>query len=315
MHVHTSRSYDAKTPPDVVLAFYAAHGYDFVALTDHNRVTVADAPEGLLLVPGVELTQNSQRCEPPAAPGYRCLFHTSALFVDPGRDPARGERMKLPFRPGRSAAYEAQLRLASELGGIAVVNHPLFHFAADARLLQSLSARGLALVELFNASLDRQHPGGRAAAERRAEQLWDEVSSSGALLFALATDDAHHFSDAGERRRAGKFAYEANRGWIMVRAEKSLPAIEQALTRGDFYASTGVELAELEPEPSGLRLRVAADSGAAHRIRFIGDRGRELLAESGLEARYAFSGTESYVRAVVEAPDGSRAWTQPLRAP
>jgi hypothetical protein len=311
-HVHTSRSYDAKTPPDVVLSFYRARSYDFVAVTDHNRVTSVAAPDGLLLVPGVELTQNSARCEPPPAPGFRCLFHTSALFVDPARDAARGERMQLAYRPGRRAAYESQLEIARELGGIPVVNHPLFHFAADAKLLQSLKARGLVLIELFNASLDRQHPGGRAAAERRAEQLWDELLTSGSLLFALASDDAHHFADAAQRRRSGKFAYDGDRGWVMVRAERNLPSIERALISGDFYSSTGIELAELERGPNEIRVRIAADSSAGYQIRFIGDRGRELAVVSGLEARYELSGSESYVRAVVEGPEQTKAWIQPL---
>jgi hypothetical protein len=295
-----------------VLAFYSSRNYDFVALTDHNRITLASAPDGLLLVPGAELTQNSAHCEPPPATGFRCLFHTSALFVDPARDPARGERLTIPFRSSRLAAYQSQLEIAVELGGIAVVNHPLFHFAANAKLLRALAARGLFLVELFNASLDRQHPRGRAAAERRAEQLWDELLSSGVLLYGLAADDAHHFSDVGERRRTGKFAYEGDRGWIMVRAEKNLPAIEQALASGDFYATTGIELAELERGAHRLRVRITADASAGHRIRFIGDRGRELAVVSGLEASYELSGSDSYVRAVAEGPGETKAWIQPI---
>lgn len=311
-HVHTARSYDARTPPDDVLGFYAGRGYDFVAITDHNRVTVVEPPPGLLLVPGVELTQNSASCEPKPAPGYRCLFHTSALFVEPGRDPAGGERFAIPYRPGRLAAYLSQLELARSLGGIAVVNHPLFHFAADARTLVSLAEHQVRLVELFNASLDRQHPGGRDRAEARAEALWDEVLSRGVLIHALASDDAHHFADAAERRRSGKFAYEADRAWIMVRAEKSLPAIESALASGDYYASTGVLLSDLERSRERVSLRISAPAGALHVTRFVGAGGRVLAESDDPEPSYRPRGDEGYVRAVVRSQTGEKAWLQPL---
>jgi hypothetical protein len=311
-HVHTSGSYDAKTPPAEVLEFYASRRYDFVALTDHNRVTLASAPSGLVLVPGVELTQNSASCEPAPAPGYRCLFHTTALFVDPARDPARGERFAIPYRPGRLAAYRSQIERARELGGVAVINHPLFHFAVDAKLLGRLSAGDLRLVELFNASLDRQFPGGRARAEERAEALWDEVLSAGHVLYALATDDAHHFSDAGERRRTGKFAYDGDRAWIMVRADKTSAAIRSALVAGDFYASTGVSLSELERGHGRIRLRVDSALEGEHRVRFVGAGGRLLAEQRGLEAELALPAGEAYLRAVVDGPDGARAWVQPV---
>ena len=44
LHAHTGSSGDSATPPAEVVRWYAAHGYDFVVLTDHNVVTsVPDA--------------------------------------------------------------------------------------------------------------------------------------------------------------------------------------------------------------------------------------------------------------------------------
>lgn len=311
-HVHTARSYDAHTPPDQVLAFYKEHGYDFVALTDHNRVTVVEPPAGLLLIPGVELSQNSASCEPKPTPGYRCLFHVSGLFVDSGRDRAHGERIPMVFHPGRLDAYQAELDVVGELGGTAVLNHPLFHFAADGRAIRALATRGLRLVELWNASLDRQHPQGRKDAEDRAEELWDDVLSAGTLIYATASDDAHHFSDATDRARRGKFAYVGDQAWVMVRAEKQPDKIRDALLAGDFYASTGVTLDGLEADARGIRLRV---SGGPATTRFVGRGGRELARVDGERAEYAVRGDEGYVRAVVEAANGTKAWVQPVMLP
>jgi hypothetical protein len=310
-HVHTSGSYDAKAPPGAVLAFYAARGYDFVAITDHNRVTVVAPPDGLLLVPGVELTQNAATCEPAPPPSYRCLFHTSALFVDPARDRARGAHFTMPFRPERVTAYAEQMAFAAELGGIAVINHPHFHFAANADTIAALARRGLRLLELSNAALDNQSPDGRDAAERRSERLWDDVLGRGLRVFALATDDAHHFPGDGVKRLE-KARYSGDRGFVMVRAKKSLEAIRTALIEGDFYATTGVLLRELEATPHALRVVVEAGAGDNFAIRFVGRGSRVLAEQQGPEASYAPRGDEGYVRAVVQAPGGQKAWTQPV---
>lgn len=313
-HVHTNRSYDARTPPENVLRFYAERGYDFVALTDHNRVTVIAPPPGLLLIPGVELSQNSSVCDPQPTPGYRCLFHVSGLFVDPAKDARHGERLPLPFRPGRLEAYRSQLDVVRGLGAVPVLNHPLFHFAADARLIGALAEAGVRHVELFNASLDQQHPSGRKAAEARAEELWDEVLSQGTHVFGLATDDAHHFADSADRARVGKFAYVGDRAWIMLRAEKNPASIQRAFVAGDFYLSTGVTLSKLESARGALSVGISSVAGETYTIRFVGSRGRELGRVTGSEASQRLPAGPGYVRAVVEDSAGRKAWTQPLWA-
>ena len=310
-HVHTSGSYDAKTPPDRVLAFYAARGYDFVAITDHNRVTVVAPPSGLLLVPGVELTQNAATCTPAPPRGFRCLFHTSALFVDPARDRYRGALFTLPFHPERVAAYSAHLAVSRELGGVAVVNHPHFHFAANADTIVALAQSGLRLLELSNAALDNQSPDGRAAAERRNERLWDDVLSRGAEVYGLATDDAHHFPGDGVTR-IGNALYSGDRGFIMVRAQKRIEAIREAVLEGDFYATTGVLVRELETTREALRIAINPVSGVSYTTRFVGRGGRVLAENSGPAVGYVPRGDEGYVRAVVAASSGEKAWIQPV---
>ncbi len=116
-HVHTDRSHDASTPPERVLEFYASRGYDFISLTDHNRVTVVRPPRGMLLLPGVELTQNSKMCRPKPTPGYRCLIHTTALFVDPEKDPAKGKRIRFPLCRGSARRLPRSDEARSKVGG------------------------------------------------------------------------------------------------------------------------------------------------------------------------------------------------------
>ncbi len=309
LHVHSSGSYDAEEPPEQLLRFYAERGYDFVAISDHNQLTrPSEVPDGLLWVPGVELTQNAATCTPPPPAGYRCLFHTGGLFLEETAPAA----VKLPYRPARFAAYQQQLEWTAARGGLAVIYHPSFHFAADARLLARLVRDGGArLFEVSNGALDAQHPAGVRRAEERSEALWDAVLSQGLTLYGVATDDAHHFSQAGERARRGRTVYGGDRGFVRVRAEPSLAALRQALSAGDFYASTGVELSELTVSPARLSFNIHGGT-APWSTRFVGAGGALLSEQQGSSASYEPRGDEGYVRAVVSDAKGLRAWVQPV---
>ena len=48
LHLHTNNSGDSATPPADVVRWYAARGYDFIVVTDHNRVTVERSPASML---------------------------------------------------------------------------------------------------------------------------------------------------------------------------------------------------------------------------------------------------------------------------
>ncbi|MEZ4228081.1 MAG: hypothetical protein R3B89_02890 [Polyangiaceae bacterium] len=313
LHVHSAGSYDAREPPADVLRFYAEHGYRFVSITDHNRVTLEPSPsKDLLVFAGAELTQNATVCDPAPAPGFRCLFHTGAVFL---HDVSDGQQLKLPFQQGRFAAYDAQLALAERLGGVGMIMHPNFHFAVDERLLARLVKRGAKFFEISNAALDSQHPGGHERAESHAESLWDGVLSQGLLVYGVATDDAHHFSEAAERRRQMKSAYTGDRGWVQVYAEPNERSIRAALEAGEFYASSGVELARLERSREHWRVEIRAEDGEDYETRFVGRGGRALARQRGAIAEYDPRGDEGYVRAVVRDSRGRKAWVQPLQVP
>ncbi len=57
LHCHTTESDGIRSPADV-MDWYAKHGYGFITMTDHNRLTIPEqfGQPPLLAIPGTELT-------------------------------------------------------------------------------------------------------------------------------------------------------------------------------------------------------------------------------------------------------------------
>jgi hypothetical protein len=309
-HVHSSNSGDSHTPPADVLRWYAARGYDFVVFTDHNYVTVVpaqDRPPGILAVPGAELTQNLRTCEPPPPPGLSCLLHVNALFLP---NLAPGIVLVRRDSDRRLEIFRRAVRAATSAGGLAQLNHPNFHYAADAPLLAALARDGATFLEIANEAVDSNNAGD--ARHPGTEALWDAVLSTGVTIWGVASDDAHHYDDAAAVRAGGEVAFTGDRGFVMVRARKDVPELRAAMARGDFYASTGVLLSAVDRDADGaLFIQVAEASPGEHRILCIGKGGRVLAETSARSGHCPPPPTGGYVRAVVVDGAGRRAWVQP----
>jgi hypothetical protein len=307
LHAHTNHSGDSRTSPADAARWYAAHGFDFVVWTDHNFVTTEPGVNGMLGIPGVELTQNSRTCEPDN--GERCLLHMNALFVNG----AEGGEIQIPAaeHPTRGEIYGRAIETAGHLGGIVQLNHPNFvHAAADPTLIRELVQRGTVLMEIANMSGVGDEGD---AAHVPTEMLWDRVLSAGATVWGTATDDAHHYDDVAATRARGETPYPGDLGWVMVHAARDPASIRAALVRGDFYASTGVILQSITRTDDALVIEVASP----HLFEFIGRDGAVLQTAEGRRGRFELKrAAGGYVRAVVISPDRQhRAWTQPIFVP
>jgi hypothetical protein len=313
LHLHSNNSGDSATPPADVVRWYGSHGYDFIVFTDHERVTALPSTASMLVIPGVELTQNLKVCEPPPPPGLGCLLHVNALFVTP---PLGGT---VPWSPAvgidRIGRYRRALAATRALGGIAQLNHPNFEYSADATLVTALAREGLTLMEIANEASDSNNDP-QDGRHPSTEAIWDAALSAGANVYGTATDDAHHYDDAAAARARNEAVYEGDRGFVMVRARKEPGAIRAALAKGDFYASTGVLLKRIARTAATLEIEVADRSPGSHRFAFIGGGGRVLARADGRRATFRLADAAGgYVRAVVADSRGRKAWVQPFRVP
>lgn len=300
LHLHSSNSGDSRTPAEEVARWYAEHEYDFIVFTDHNRVTDGPDVGDMLVLPGMEITINVEDCDP-APEGPLCPLHVNALFVDPDRNPPQ---LPEPRDPRRATLYRHGLALADGLGALAQLNHPNFHYAADARLIGELARDRILFLEVANLAIDSNNEGD--GTHPSTEAIWDEVLRTGVTVWGTATDDAHHYDDAEATRAAGELAFEGDRGWVMVRAARDPASIRAALERGDFYATSGALLDDVQCNDAGLRV-VPQDPDA--RIICVAN-GRPTAP---LRGRITCPRDGGYVRARIYDGKGRTAWTQPCR--
>ena len=293
LHTHTVNS-DGDSSPDAVARWYKEHGYDFLSLTDHNFLTptgglsdVFGAPGKFLMVPGEEVTSGYE-----GAP-----IHINALDVRSQIEPASGE----------SVADTIQRNIDRILGADALpsVNHPNFRWAISTEDLLKLS--NLKLFEVYNGhpTVNNDGGGGRPG----LEEMWDALLTAGSRTYGIAVDDAHHFKTLGQQYS------NPGRGWVMVKADElTVPALMRALKNGEFYASTGVVLDDVERLSDGLRLRMPESTDTRFTIEFIGAGGEILERTFDDVAEYRLRAGQSYVRALVTDSNGWRAWIQPVFA-
>lgn len=291
-HTHTLNS-DGDTSPDDVARWYREHGYHFLFLTDHNFLTSVDginaligADDRFLLIPGEEVTD--------VAAGKP--IHINGLAV---------ERLVLPQSGATVAeAIQRDVDAIRAARGVPHLNHPNFGWAVTADDIKRLNNEKL--FEVFNGHPIVNVEGGGGMPG--LEEMWDMILSSGKLLYGLATDDAHNFKRPGDPTAASP-----GRGWIYVRSPTLAPReIVAAIDRGEFYASTGVVLDDIQIAPTSYSVKVHEQSPSKYRVRFIGRNGKILSEATTGTATYTIRGDEGYVRAVVLESNGKKAWGQPV---
>jgi hypothetical protein len=283
-----------------------------------------------LLIPSEEITDRVEGLP----------VHINATNIAEAIQPLGGRTVVEAINANLRAVEEQAEKAGREI--LTHLNHPNYHYAITPHdLAHAVLERHF---EVFNGTPAVNQ---RGDADRPdVDRLWDIANTirlvdlSAPPLFGLATDDSHNYHGPPKESRPG-------RGWVMVRAAYLTPEhLVRAIKRGDFYASTGVELREVayDPDRRVLRVAVRPAAGAAYTFQFIGSlagvntrgqppeaaagagvdakqRGRhrhryserigEVLATvEGVEAEYRLTGRELYVRAVVTSsqPPADPVW-------
>jgi hypothetical protein len=368
-HTHTLWS-DGDAPPEHAVRWYVENDYDFLVLSDHNvmqqgekwfevtpdgRLTPAklerletdfgkawaetreqdgrnemrlrtleelrkqfEAKGDFLLIPGEEVTDRYRLSE----------IHINAINLAGPIDPQHGESVQETIQNNLDAISRHGEENDREV--LAHVNHPNFRKSLGAKNLAEM--KGEHFFEVYNGhrSVENEQVGDRPS----TDTLWDQAltmrlrdgAGDGELLYGLATDDAHDHYVVDAVSVPG-------RGWIMVRADAlDADSIVSAMKRGDFYASSGVELEDITNDGTTLSITIKESPGVHYVTEFIGTSegkgdvgtpGQMLFITNTNPATYTFDGDELYVRARIRSTrphprpyaegDLEMAWVQPIR--
>jgi len=385
LHTHTLWS-DGDDYPEMVAAWYREHDYNFLALSDHNvmlegeRWINARSNKGgdvalekyiarfgtnwvelrmrgelqevrlktlaefrprfeeagkFLMIPGEEITDKFN-----SAP-----IHLNASNLRELIKPQGGKSIADVIQNDINAVMEQRRRTGQAM--IPHVNHPNFQWALTAE--DMVAVRGERFFEVYNGHPSVHNYGDQHRAGM--ERLWDILLTRRLAelglepIWGTGVDDSHVYHKWGVGKN------NPGRGWVMVRAsELRAEKIVEAMERGDFYATSGVTLRDVQRGPKELRIEIEPEQGVTFTTQFIGtrkgfdpksepvrdDKGKEMratrrysadigqvLAEvKGSVANYSLKGDEIYVRAKVisskkkENPyaegDLETAWVQPI---
>lgn len=387
MHTHTLWS-DGDDYPEMVARWYKQHNYNFLVLSDHNILQNVDRwtnPEknkgGIRALMRYEKEFGSDWVVRRTAGEVtevrlRTLGEIQAALQDPGRFilmPGEEITARYLTSPIHMNASNIQSIIQPATGDSVVdvmqknvdlvwnqreatgepilihLNHPNFGWGVTAEEL--MQVKGENFFEVYNGHPAVGNIGDNIHAS--TERMWDIILTwrlallDMPVMYGVATDDSHsYFTDSPSASISG-------RGWVMVKSPELKSAhLVQAMEKGDFYASSGVEIDSLQWE-SGKPLfvrpkaapgesftftfigtkkgfdqtnqKIRTASGEALRIthRYSDDVGAVLQSSDGLEAIYDFKGDELYVRCLIESSrlmefplregDRMRAWLQPVR--
>ena len=377
LHTHSLWS-DGDDFPEMIAAWYSQREYNFLALSDHNVLSrgmrwmplekiVARSDAGVLDRYRAQFgkqwvetrgTEGQPDYEVRLKPldEFRCLVEQAGKFImmqgEEVSDKAEGKPVHMNatnisefIQPVGGATVQEVMQnnlramleheKASGRQVLPHLNHPNFGYAiAAADLARTIEER---FFEVYNG-----HPGVNQLGDKdhmSIESMWDVVNAMRTVwlesdpIFGIATDDSHEYH--------GRAGSRPGRGWVMVRARYLSPEhLILAMKAGDFYASSGVVLddVQFDSEKRTLTIKVAhSASPATYQTEFIVlpkpsavEPGQQpplpvaKVAQTvvGNEARYTLGDGDLYVRAVVTSSVGhvdpsienqrQQAWTQPV---
>jgi len=185
------------------------------------------------------------------------------------------------------------LNKIAENGGFAIISHPNWEEDFNHCSQEFLNTwKYYTGIEIYNGVV-RRLPGNPCATDR-----WDRLLSQGKLVWGYADDDAHWEETYGV-------------AWNVVQIETlTKENVLNALRKGNFYASTGVEIQEI----STTQNSVSITTTNAKKIGVVVDYGKRIQETKGNSIFFKIDDNFSYTYFRFEFwGDGEeQAWTQPF---
>jgi hypothetical protein len=282
LHTHTELS-DGRRPPAEVAGIYRDLGYDFLAITDHNRLFKSgEFNEEIYILPGLEIHSTE--------PDSEHTHHVVALTTYDNDKVSHGQVFENAPWIDAGTSCDNICRMMEPLGFDMIYCHSIWSRSEP----DEFRNPGFMAMEVYNGVCEYNYDQGIQEAH------WDNILRGGLGFWGVATDDCH-----GRDIHYG-------RGYVMVKAEKTDDrSILESLKEGAFYASRGPEIYDFGIKDG----KVYVKCSPAAMITFITYESRGFsfkFNEPETEAEMVFSPDIDYVRAEVTDANGMKAWTNPI---
>lgn len=282
LHTHTEIS-DGKRPVAEVVKIYNNLGYDFLAITDHNRVFKSNEfNDSIYIIPGLEIHS--------VKPESDHTHHVVALTTYDNKRVTHGQIFNNIDWTDSKNSCNGIVNMMKPEGFCMIYCHSMWSRTEP----DEFRNPEFMAMEVYNGVCDVNYNQGNQ------EVHWDNIMRNGLKMWGVASDDCH-----GRDIHYG-------RGFVMVKAKKlDDHSILDSLKKGAFYSSQGPEIYDffIEGESAHIKCSPAA------MITFITyeHRGFSFSYDTqATEASLVFNPGIDYIRAEVTDVDGKKAWSNPI---
>ncbi|MCB9783120.1 MAG: hypothetical protein H6751_09185 [Candidatus Omnitrophica bacterium] len=310
IHTHTLWS-DGDAAPEVSVAWYCDHGYNFLGLSDHNilsdgsmvkpfpvtengrltperveqikerfgdqwvNLAVQDGTQYMRLKTLPEIKEHFER------PGEFLLIQAEEITSIFPAVHVNALNIQRVIPPINNVSPEAALHSAVEtlekqsmelsIPMLTSLNHPNFSSGVPVEAL--LDVPKLQFFEVYNGHPSVDNWGNEAKGFHPTDRIWDIV-----LSMRQRRGDGRILYGVGTddthdyfKRAIGES--NSGRGWIQVLSDSLTPeSIIAAMKDGSFYASTGVTLDSISFDGKKMTVAIEAEDGVTYTTKFFGTR-------------------------------------------
>lgn len=275
LHCHTTNS-DGKLTPEECKAFYREHGYDFLSITDHRKLSEETHMEdGMLVLCGMEMDYY--------LPGE--VVHLVGVGLSQELN-----------QHDVSRNMQSYIDLVNRYDGRVIIAHP----AWSLNTVTTLSGlHGLTAAEIYNSASTYPWNGDRAD----SSNVLDAAAAHGTFFNFVASDDSHWYNG------------EAGRSFTMVQADElTKESLFKAVDEGRFYCSQGPVIRQITVEDEQIHVECSEAERVIFYSNLPWANNRCVTNPGMTEASYTAhpENGETFVRIQVMDREGRSAWSNPI---
>lgn len=307
LHTHSLWS-DGDDYPEMITAWYAAHGYHFLSLSDHNIladherwIPIEKSKGGFEAYDKYVTKFGKDWVEERETKGvrevrlkmfreYRGKFEQPGKFLLMQAEEISDNFVKVPIHIGainvrevikpqggstvvetieRNLAALAEQRERTGVPMFAHINHPNFRWALTAEEMAQVDRERF--FEVYNGHPMTFTDGDELHAS--TDRIWDVILTARLGKLGKSVVYGVGTDDSHNYHTTDPKKSLSGRGWVMVRTDELTPEkLIAAMEAGEFYASSGVTLKEVRRDARGLTVEIDAVPGVTYTTEFFGTR-------------------------------------------